>query len=165
MPKELPKDLTSNLLALLSSNTQTSLQSILELNSYTQKFGVVLSKEESLLLLEARKNTLKVQERIEFSEGILPKLVFAFCDSPYIYQDNYSDTLERLQDIFYLYKNESLDELSDDELIEEMKMDFDGICEGSLDYLEDTCLESFAREIREGTRKFIGLYGEEEDEY
>jgi len=165
MSKELPKDLTSNLLALLSSNTQTSLQSILELNSYTQKFGVVLSKEESLLLLEARKNTLKVQERIEFSEGILPKLVFAFCDSPYIYQDNYSDTLERLQDIFYLYKNESMDELSDDELIEEMKMDFDGICEGSLDYLEDTCLESFAREIREGTRKFIGLYGEAEDEY
>ena len=165
MPKEFPKDLASNLVALLASNTQTSLQTIQELNSYTQKFGVTLSEEESLLLLEARKNTLKAQERIEFSEGILPKLIFAFCDSPYIYQDNYADTLERLQEIFYLYKNECLDELSDDELIEQMKIDFDGICEGSLDYLEDTCLESFAREIREGTRKFIGLYAEDEEEY
>ena len=30
-------------------------------------------------------------------------------------QENYADTLMRLQDIFYLYKNESLDELTDDE--------------------------------------------------
>ena len=33
-------------------------------------------------------------------------------------QENYADTLMRLQDIFYLYKNESLDELTDDELLE-----------------------------------------------
>jgi len=31
-----------------------------------------------------------------------------------------------------------------------------------LEYLEDTCLEDFARSIREGTRGFIGKYEEEE---
>jgi len=108
--------------------------------------------------LDARKNSLKEQERIEFGGGILPKLIFAFCDSPFIYQDNYVDTLECLQNIFYLYKNESLDELSDDELIEYMKKHFDNDCQGSLEYLEDTCLEDFARSIRVGTRGFIGKY-------
>ena len=48
-------------------------------------------------------------------------------------QENYADTLMRLQDIFYLYKNESLDELTDDELLEYMKEKFDGICAGDLD--------------------------------
>lgn len=84
------------------------------------------------------------------------------CDSPYIYQDNYLDSLERLQEIFYLYKNESLDEITDDELLDYMKYKFDGICQGSLDYLEDTCLERFARNIRGETRKFFGKYEEDD---
>ena len=69
-------------------------------------------------------------------------------------QENYADTLMRLQDIFYLYKNESLDELTDDELLEYMKEKFDGICAGDLD--------TFAREVRTGTKKYIGKYREDE---
>lgn len=110
------------------------------------------------MLMEARKNSLKEQERIEFGEGILTKLIYSFCDSPYIYQDNYVDTMESLQDIFYLYKNESLDELTDDELIDYMKDKFEGECQGSLEHLEDTCLEKFARSIRKGTYSFMGEY-------
>lgn len=77
-------------------------------------------------------------------------------------QENYADTLMRLQDIFYLYKNESLDELTDDELLEYMKEKFDGICAGDLDYLEGTVLDTFAREVRTGTKKYIGKYREDE---
>ena len=95
---------------------------------------------------------------MEFGKGVLEKLVYAFCDSDYIYQENYAETLARLQDIFYLYKNESMDELTDDELIDVMREAFDGECQGSLEYLEETCLEKFAREIRCNTRKFIGRY-------
>ena len=90
--------------------------------------------------------------------GVIEKLIYAFCDSPYIYQENYADTLSRLQDIFYLYKNESMDELTDDELIEYMRKSFDETCQGSLDYLEETCLEKFARNIRRSTRRFMGRY-------
>lgn len=68
-------------------------------------------------------------------------------------QENYADTLMRLQDIFYLYKNESLDELTDDELLEYMKEKFDGICAGDLDYLEGTVLDTFAREVRDRYEK------------
>lgn len=137
------------------------LQKVVACNEYTQKFGVCLSEQEAIQLLQSRKENLREQERIEFGEGILSKLIFNFCDSPYIYQDNYLETIEALQEIFYLYKNESLDELSDDELITYMKVQFDGDCQGSLEFLEDTSLEKFCREIREGCHKFMGIREEE----
>ncbi|GLB30581.1 hypothetical protein LAD12857_25040 [Lacrimispora amygdalina] len=135
---------------LLPGDDRASLAKLNAANEYTGQFGLKLSEEDAALLLTERKNILKKQERVEFGEGILPKLIFAFCDSPYIYQDNYTDTLGRLQEIFYLYKNETLDEIPDDELIEFMKEQFDGPCQGSVDYLEDTSLEVFARKSRFG---------------
>ena len=121
---------------------QNQLQGIEEMNEKTQKFGLVLAVEDAKMLVERRRETLQEQQRVEFGEGILPKLIFAFCDSAYICQNNYADTLMRLQEIFYLYKNESMDELTDDELLEYMKRAFDGECEGSLEYLEETVLEN-----------------------
>lgn len=123
---------------------------------------VIISEEDACTLVEERNTILKEQERIEFGDSILPKLLFIFCDSPYIYQDNYLESIGRLQEIFYLYKNESMDDVSDDELLEIMKEYFDGECQGSLDYLEETCLEAFAREIRKGTMRFIGRNHEDE---
>lgn len=137
------------------------LQKILNCNKFTKSFGICLSNEEALSLLQSRKESLKEQQRVEFGESILEKLIFAFCDSPYIYQDNYSDTIERLLDIFYLYKNESMDEYNDDELLEIMKNYFDGICQGDLEYLEGTCLEIVGRNAR---RNYKGYLGGSEDE-
>ncbi len=122
---------------------------LLQCNQYTQRFGLVLNEEDSAMLLAERKESLKTHGRVEFSESILPALIMAFCDSAYIYQDNYLEMMERLLDIFYLYKNESLDILTDDELIDYMRKHFEGECEGSVEHLEDTCLEQFARDIRE----------------
>lgn len=150
-------------LSLLGNNQKNQLQKIIECNHYTGKFGLSLSEEDTLILLEDRKNSLKEQERIEFGEGILPKLIFTFCDSPYLYQENYVEVMGRLQEIFYYYKNESLDELSDDELISYMKELFDGKCEGSLDYLEETCLDQFSRDIRAGSENFMGAKSDEEE--
>lgn len=126
------------------------LDKVMLCNSSTEKFGVRLTEKEALQLLKGRINTLREQERVEFGEGILQKLIIAFCDSPYIYQDNYVSTLEALQVIFYEYKNETLDELTDDELMEFMKEHFDGDCQGSIEFLEETCLEKLARKIRYG---------------
>ena len=134
---------------------QNQLANVMKTNQFTEKFGLSLSQEEAGLLIAERKDSLQEQRRVEFGEGILPKLIFAFCDSPYIYQDNYVDTIGRLQDIFYLYKNESMDEATDDELVAYMKTAFDGECEGSLEHLEDTVLEKFAREIRKHTSHFM----------
>lgn len=151
-----------NILELLNGSAN-QIERIMACNQYTQTFGLTLTKEDTQILVKDRKDSLKEHQRVEFGEGILPKLIFTFCDSPYIYQENYVDTIGRLQDIFYLYKNESLDELTDDELIDYMKKAFEGECQGSLEYLEDTALDRFARKIRRGTRQFIGKYQDEEN--
>lgn len=144
-----------NYLWALSRQTK---QEVLQSNEYTSKFGLSLSEQDVEELMIVRRECLQEHQRVEFGKGVIEKLIYAFCDSPYIYQENYADTLSRLQDIFYLYKNESMDELTDDELIEYMRKSFDETCQGSLDYLEETCLEEFARNIRRSTHRFMGRY-------
>lgn len=136
------------------------LQKILDCTQYTEKFGIIIKEQDVKMLLKDRKSILMEQERIEFGESILPKLIYTFCDSPFIYQDNFLETIEILQEIFYIYKNESLDELSDDELLTYMKEHFNSDCQGSLEYLEETCLEEFCRKIRGGNL----VNDEQEDE-
>ena len=80
-------------LSIFNNQGSNALAMVLETNQYTKKFGLQLSKEEALMITEARKSSLVEQERIEFGEGIIHKLIFEFCDSPYIYQDNYVDTI------------------------------------------------------------------------
>ena len=87
---------------------------------------------------------------MEFGESLLPRIIYTFCDSSYISQDEYVDTLVRLQEIFYLYKNEMQDEITDEELLNFMKEQFETVCFGDLQYLEGTCLDLFAQAIRAG---------------
>ena len=149
-----------NWLELMSRQTQ--LQQILDTNQYTERFGLALSREDAELLNEERKKTLKKEGRVEFGQGVLPKIIQVFCDSCYITQDNYTDTLVRLQEIFFLYKNEMLDEITDDELLEFMKEQFENVCFGDLDYLESTCLNIFAQAIRAGYSGFTETQGRNE---
>lgn len=146
-----------NWMELLSGCNQ--IRNVMDINRQTERFGLVLTEEDARTLMESRKNTLKEQQRVEFGEGILPKMIFTFCDSQYIYQENYVDTILRLQEIFYLYKNEAIEEMSDDELLDFMKHSFDGECQGTLEYLEGTALEEFARDIRRKGKRFYIVSG------
>ena len=137
-----------NWLELMSK--QTPVKEVLASNRDTEKFGLALSEKEAQLLVAERGEVLRKERRVEFGQGILPKIIDTFCDSAYITQDSYCDTLIRLQEIFFLYKNEMLDEITDDELLEFMREQFDGVCCGDLDYLEGTCLDLFAQAIRAG---------------
>ena len=147
---------------LLSDRNQMNL--IRKTNEYATQYGLCLTDYDIRELLIKRRECLSEQQRVEFGTGILEKLIFAFCDSGFIYQENYAETIVRLQSIFYSYKNESLDELTDDELRSIMRDAFDGECQGSLDYLEETFLEQFARTIRADTRKFMGRYARNDRE-
>ena len=51
---------------------------------------------------------------------------------------------------FYPYKNEFLDPITDSEILEFMRVQFDEVCRGTLDYLAETCLERFSRAVRSG---------------
>ncbi|WP_138374020.1 MULTISPECIES: DUF6323 family protein [Oscillospiraceae] len=133
---------------------QNQLAKVLETNQRAERYGLTLSEEEAGLILEERGRALKEQKRVEFGEGILPKIIDEFCDSAYLDQEHYVETLIRLQDIFYLYKNEMMDEITDDELLHFMKEQYEEICFGDLDYLESTCLSNFAQAIRAGYSGF-----------
>jgi len=123
---------------------------VLECNHISEKYGLVLSQEEARNLMISRKNSLNESQRVEFGIGVLPKIINAFCDSQFINQDNYAEILSELQEIFYTYKNETLDELTDDELLDFMKKQYEEICLGDMEYLRSTCLERFARSVRSG---------------
>ncbi len=135
---------------MLAGQQKNQLLRIIECNEKTRQFGLELTEDEVKALMECRKTSLKDTQRIEFGESILPDIIYAFCDSQYINRDNYAETIAQLQDIFYLYKNEAQDELTDAELISFMRNQFDKICFGDIDYLSGTCLERFARAVRAG---------------
>lgn len=136
-----------------------SLKEIRTANEYTEKFGLVLSEEDAKALISEKKECLKEQRRVEFKESILSKIIYKFCDSPYVQQSDYKETLGRLQEIFFLYKNEMMDEITDDELLNFMREQFDEVCFGDLDYLESTCLDLFAQAIRAGYGGFRSSEG------
>ena len=122
-------------------------------NEITMKYGVTLSDTQIENLINKRFESLKNTGRIEFGDGILKELIEAFCDSPYIIQENYEETLEELQDIFYFFKGEAMDQIADDELIEFMKEYFNGECQGSIEYLSGTNLEELCRNTRYGLNR------------
>lgn len=125
-------------------------QELRECNEFTIQFGLFLSESQIQSIVNQRFTALKDTGRIEFGEGIIKKLVYAFCDSPYISKETYEQTIIELQDSFYYFKNESNDLISDDELIEFMKRIFDGKAQGSLEYLSGTSLDELCRNTRYG---------------
>lgn len=137
-------------LKIVNKRKQIEIANIKKCNEYTSQYGLALSDNQINNLLERRKETLKEAGRIEFREGIIDKLIKEFCDSPYINQENYAETLYELVEIFYEYKNETMDLISDDELIGFMKKSFDGICQGDLEYLSGTVMYRMRENLLNG---------------
>ena len=138
---------------------------IIKCNEITSRYGLILSEVEAQELVETRTEALSNNGRIEFAGGIFNKMIRNFCDSPYLSQFNYAATLNDLIEIFYYFKNETLDEISDDELISLMKKYFDGKCQGSIELMQNRELESLARNIRYGIIDYANLCEDTEESF
>jgi hypothetical protein len=125
-----------------------AVEEIVELNEKSSRHGLSLTHLDAAQLVEARGETLRAVGRIEIGGSTIGKLIEAFCDSSYINQQDYADTLHQLLEVFYYMKNETLDLVSDDELIGLMKAYFETRCRGSLELLKDRELERLARNLR-----------------
>lgn len=136
------------MLTLSSLQNKLAVAEITNCNDFTSRFGLTLSPTKAQELVETRAGALNRQGRVEFGGGIIEKLIIAFCDSPFLSQSNYSETLNELIETFYYFKNESLDSISDDELILVMKTYFDNNCRGSVELLQSRELETLAHNIR-----------------
>ena len=137
-------------LEIINKRKQIEIVNIKICNEITSKYGLVLSDNQISNILERRKEILKETGRVELREGIIDKLIKEFCDWPYINQENYAETLYELIEIFYEYKNETMDLITDDELINFMKKSFDGICQGDLEYLSGTVMYRMRENLLKG---------------
>lgn len=137
-------------LDIVNKRKQIEITNIEKCNKITSRYGLVLSNKQILGLLEKRKETLKATGRVEFRGGVIEKIIKEFCDSPYINKENYESTLYELIDIFYEYKNETMDLITDDELIDFMKNSFDGICKGDIEYLAGTIMYQMREKLING---------------
>ena len=124
-------------LSLQNAQKLALVQELRKCNEISERYGLSLGEEQISVLTAARSDALRATGRIEMGESVLPKLIYAFCDSPYLFRDSYCSTLGALQELFYTFKNELNDELSDDELIEAMARLFNHRAQGSLEYLEN----------------------------
>ncbi len=135
---------------------------IIQCNELTSEYGLKLLEEDVKEIINTRNVALEKSGRVEFNGQIISKIIIAFCDSPYISQYNYGDTINELVEIFYNYKNETLDYINDDELIEIMEEKFDNYCQGSLELLEGTVLYKIADNIRNGIKDYTNLDNEKD---
>lgn len=119
-------------------------QEILTKNAHTAAYGLVLTAAQAAALAQTQTESLLKSGRIAFGGGTVGKLIDAFCDSPYMTQAHYEDSLHTLIGLFYDSKTATHDRVSDDALIQYMKTAFNGDCHGSFALLEQQ-LEQLAR--------------------
>jgi len=147
-------------MAILNRQAAVSLHSC---NDFTGKYGLLLSEPDIQQLLENRKQVLEKNGRVEFGGGVMQKIIMEFVDSPFLYQANYTETLIELQECFYYFKNETLELVPDDELIKFMKKYFDEVCQGSVEFLQSTMLESYSRDVRYNKKEYLAEVGYEDN--
>jgi len=129
------------------SQKNREIANILACNKFTEKKGLTLTESQAAGIAVVRENSLKETGRVEFGGGVSEKLIAAFYDSPYIDGDNYADILCELTEIFYSYKDETQDALSDDAIIVYMKNAFNGRCGGSTELLKEDELSSLVKSL------------------
>lgn len=128
---------------------QETIQALAEANRRTARYGLVLAPEQMTALAESRTRALLDTGRVELGEGILPRLMEVFCDSPNLHQADYGETLEALQAMFYRCKNEAGDLTPDEDILRLLRRTFDR-AGGSTDYLTGYSLAELARWLQEG---------------
>jgi len=119
------------------SDKQKLMTTLQSCNALSARYGLTLSRVDMQVLAEKQAETLRNTGRIEFGHGPYEKLIYAFCDSLYLTQADYAETLSKLCTMFYHFKSESGEQWSDDELIDSMKRLYNGECHGSPDLMGD----------------------------
>lgn len=156
MSFELPSPFLSNYFINLNGKNE-----ILLTNTESCKNGLILSEKDAKMLVQEGRDAVAVQDRIEFGKSATIKIIEKFMQSTYISQAEYADTLAALIHVFYEAKEESLDILNDDEVIDIMYDFFEHESGGSIDILQERDMDCLCRKIR---NKASGLdEGENED--
>lgn len=154
MNRELIKiDLSANALV-----ERKIIDNLLEINSTTQKHGLVVTEIIAKEIAAARQQALKENDRIDFSSDTITRLVKAFSESYYITQETFSETIGEIIELFYFLQNEINNILSDDDLISEMLITFNETCFGVIEVMQSKGVEKIIRKYKLGDTKIWDDY-------
>lgn len=103
--------------------------------------GLRLGREDVLDLQTARTDALGDAGLIEVGGGILPDLAASFASSPFLNQGSLVQALASLQEAFYEMRRQVGPECSDDDLLDAMRLVFDGEARGSVELLSAMCAQ------------------------
>ena len=132
---------------LLIKNDKLVVNDILKLNLVTERYGLILTKDDVQKIIKNKKEILNDMKRIEIRDVTIQKIILNFYDSSYIDKYNYADTVSEIIRVFYIYREEFENILTDDEIIKHMKDGFEGICAGSVLFLETNYLSELKENI------------------
>lgn len=149
--------MTHSLLKLDNLAKHTEIEQIMKYNDHSAQYGLTLTYHDAIQLVETRSEALRDNGRIEIGSKVTGKLIAAFCRSPFINKQDYAEILTELLEIFYYMKNETLDLIPDDELIDLMRTYFDNRCKGSLELLKHREMETLARNLRFGVPDYADM--------
>lgn len=123
-------------------------QALAQLNETTARFRLSLSAPQAAMLARHEEGALRQTGRVDFGGGILRPLALAFADSPYVSQSEWAQTLGELLELFYAFKAETHDLLSDAELLAAMARIFNERAHGSISALADCREDDLLRAAR-----------------
>lgn len=150
---------------LMQVNTAATQEDLAVCNQATVSYGLSLTQEQMQGLVERRQAALRATGRVEFGRGVLREIVLGFCDSPFLIQNSYEETVAGIQDVFYRRKEDAElgEPVADDDLIEALRDAFDNEAAGSVEALEALSLKSLRAYA---ARKQAGDYDEQtQNEY
>lgn len=127
-------------LDVIRNESQKEISKIIECNEFLEKYGLKITPEDVKVIVEKRNEALKKSGRIETSNEIVSRLIKEFCDSSYISNENFLETINELIEAFYYYKTETKNKISDEELIKFMREHYEKTVNGDISYLVRHCI-------------------------
>lgn len=114
---------------------------IVACNQTSKQYGLTLTQEDAHELDVQHAELLAKHDRVEFGASAVVQLIDGFASSPYLLQDNYAPTLGDLQEKFYELRAEAGVDVFDDEIVDGMRLLFDGDAGGAIELLSTCTLE------------------------
>ena len=137
---------------------------LLNTNTGSARNGLMLDPAQALELAQTHRRALGLCGRIEIGTGTVQKIIGAFGRSHYLWQKDYADVLKEAVEAFYELKNESEDNISDDDLIALLAGAFERY-KGTLSpFLQSRELDRLLRTLRYGAEEETDEPDEDETE-
>ncbi|WP_228416691.1 DUF6323 family protein [Terrisporobacter hibernicus] len=121
---------------------------LLKINDESSVYGLILTPQDVEEIIKSRGYSLKNYGRIDLNMDVTKKLINKIYTSQYTDKDDYVEIINDLQDIFYYLKNETLDEISDNEIID-IIVEFYEKTSGRIENIQNLS-EKFALEYKLG---------------